>query len=707
MIFVATMLAAGALTACGGQGATSPSAPSSNAGAMIGLRRSQANAAAGDTVTVSLTMPDGYGAVLASLQFDRQGWRYLGQVPTSYLVLVETAGAEQGRVHLSASAPEGLPSSVVELQFVARRAMAADFTLQIHELVRRDFEIVPQAAVRVASATTAAAGPRGTARRLSPDDWVMLLSSGQEPAGVLLRPGDGRIFGDATENGVVSSGDLVVIANAAVGNLEVLRVDRDLPVAGNVAPLNLPGLGEDGDPLPPGQNADGTRAITSADQLLVSIFIVGNPVSVVGQPIPGRNIVLGLLPRVLLINDTLRNDRTFTADTIYEVRGTLVVGDVPVRLGARLSVTLRMRAGTRVEFEPSTRGRLVVATGSRLEALGTLLQPVVLTCTDGNAFPGCWGGVHVNGFALLNNSEQVGSPLKTGPGGTGTYGGVQQADSSGVLRFVRIEYAGRTTADGVTLAGLQLLGVGSRTVVENVQVHQALGDGIFVSGGTVRLRRIFLSDNRGSALAWNDGWTGRLQFAVMQQGSASGDAMRGSSGLIDPRSGPRSAPLISHVTVVGPAPTLPDVRTIRLGNGSGGRILNLIAQRSGSIGFDLDGDASCEFLAAYPDSSGVAASIFSVPSEAFAADTGDCLDEQAYGTATEQRNRLVDPLLLVPLRSLSLDIRPAENSPAATGDWLLPLDGFFDINARYIGAVPPATAARNAVPWYAGWTRGF
>lgn len=694
-----------------GCGAPDPVAVS-DAAVRMHLDVSAAVSSAGDTIAVRVRADAGGSAPVAALQarlrFPAHRWRYIGQPVTAHLVMVNDALAEAGWLRFSAVAARGLPEAAAELHFVAvAPGAAADFVLAPEEANLRDLTLVPGNAVQVGTPVAGAARQSVPVAHLDADAWIALLEPRYERRPVLAAlPGDGAVYGDANLTGTVTSGDLVVVANVAVGNLELLTLtNRDLAIAGNVAPANLPGLGEPDDPVPPGDAADGSRSITSADQLLVANFLVGNNPPVVGQAIPGRGTAPGALPRVVLDEDTLRANRTFRRDTVYEIRGTLVVGDDPVPT-ATPDVTLTIEAGTRLEFDPATNGRLVVRTGANLVAVGSRLQPIVMTCASTVVFPGCWGGVHINGFALLNNSEQIGSPLKTGRGGTGTYGGILNADSSGALRYVRIEYAGRPTATNDTLGALQLLGVGSATRLEFVQVHRALGDALFVSGGRPQLRHLLLSDGRGPAVRWDDGWVGKAQFVIVQQGAGSGDAFLGSSYAPIPTTGPRSAPRFSHVTVVGPGPVNPQTRTIRLRNGSGGVFLNLLAQRASGVGFDVEGQASCDFLAAYPDSLGVAAAIQFENGAPWATDD-DCLDEVAFGEEPSRRNRVVNPQLNGAFETLSPDFRPLDGSAPTSGDSLPPDDGFFDRTARYVGAVAPATIQRNNLPWYAGWTVGF
>jgi hypothetical protein len=474
---------------------------------------------------------------------------------------------------------------------------------------------------------------------------------------------------------------------------------RDFVVAANVRPSNPPGLGGDGDPLPPGVEADGQRRITTLDATVIANEAVANDQAIAGEPIPGRE------PRPadrVIVSGDLTADRTLTRDTIYELRGTVnVVG------GVRLTI----RPGTRIEADSVTRGQLVVRRGGDLVAAGTLLEPIVFTCASPAAGPGCWGGVVINGLALLNNGTGtssgdggIGCPEKVGAGGTGIYGGCLVDDTSGVLRYVRIEHAGQAPlSGGGAVPGLALLGVGRGTVVDSVQVHAAAGDGLFVSGGTVDLRNVMLTDARAAGLRWNDGWVGRAQFLIVQPGTTGGGALVGSNADTDPDALPRSAPRLSHVTVAGPGQGLGSAAGIRLESGTDLVLWNAIVLGAGGVGFDVDGAATCARL-----STGIRieSSIFFNGAPDFS-DDDDCADEPAFALDPVRGNRVVDPALISAASTATPDFRPALGSPALQGYALPPADGFFDLGAMFVGAMAGAELAGGNIPWYSGWTRGW
>lgn len=396
--------------------------------------------------------------------------------------------------------------------------------------------------------------------------------------------------------------------------------------------------------------------------------------------------------RHVALSSVVAYDRILRRDSIYDLEGDVVVAP---------GVTLTIEPGTRIEADAASRASLIISRGANLVARGTLLEPIVFTCNAAVKVPGCWGGLAIEGFALLNRGTfpEVACPEKQFGADPGHYGGCINQDTSGVLRYVRVEYAGGVSGGGARPA-LALLGVGSGTVVDSVQVHRSLGDGLFVSGGTVDLRSIVLTGNSGHGLSWADGWVGRMQFLIVQQDAAAGDAVHGINEADDPASLPRSHPQVYHVTITGPS----GGAGLFLGRGTGGVLRNVIVLSPGGAGLDIDDAATC--AAAADGFLHLDHAIFFGGAPDFSGDT-DCLDEVVWATDPVRANRVADPQLVAPANTLTPDVRPLESGAAATGYLLPPSDGFFDLSATFVGAVAPANGTRSNVPWYSGWTIGW
>lgn len=698
------------LAACSrGDLATAPAVPIPPA-LTVTLATSRLRTDVGDTISLTLGLRPSGGQPVSgfqgSLHFDPERLRFLGQPLAGHaLVMLNARRAAAGRLRLLALDVTGLDSVPVDLRFVVRsRKDAGRIGFDFEEAVLDRAVVLHRADVIELAEARPSPLAEWPARAVAAEDWIRYF--GEEPASqpALLLPGQGRLYGDANLSQTVSVADVVSVSNVAVGNLPLLTdANRDYAIAANVAPQNLPGLGEPDDSLPPGRNSDGSYTISVADATAIANESVGNDLPVPGSLIPGRGPAA--TARVV-ISDSIRTNRTFFRDTVYELQGTIIVGSPNVA-----DVTLTIEAGTRIEGDVLTRGRLVIRRGANLVAIGTRLQPIIFTCNAPQPFPGCWGGVTFNGFGVLNNGDplpdgEVGFPTKQGVGGSGTYGGILVEDSSGVLRHVRIEFAGAVPFNAPdTLPALQLLGVGSKTQLDNIQLYQPLGDGVFVSGGTARLRDVMVTVPGGVALRWRDGWQGRGQFLALQLGSGSRGAILGQNFVADPTVLPRSEPVLSHLTITGPAPSGITGPAIQLRDGSAGILENLVAIRAGAPAFDIDGPESC-LQATATDSLTLAGSVFFENAASFSADI-DCIDEADFALAPARGNRVVDPLLLAPFNTLSPDLRPPPTSPLVSGYVIPTADGFLDQTAAYIGAVAPANPFGSNVPWYAGWTRGY
>lgn len=658
------------------------------------------------TPSVALVGIDG------ELGFDPGALRYLGQPePSAPFTIVNPAGSPAGRLRLLALDPAGLAAAGLLVFEVLRPDYAGTVRFQVLGAVSptvtrlSGLAVGPPVPALVGRAEDLA-GPR----LLGLEDWLAwgrarkpASSDGPRPA-----PGDGLVYGDIDSDGLVTIFDAFGVANAAVGNFALTDVTKDYVVAANVFPFNEPGLGEPNDPLPPGVEADGSRVITLFDAAAISVDAVncaahppgGCPPAqsgnqpVVGEAIPGR---IAPTARVV-VSGVIGANRAFTADTVYELHGLVKVA---------FGVTLTISPGTRIEGDSATRGALLVARGGRLVASGTLLQPIVFTCSRPDPGPGCWGGVIINGFALLNTPFTgpafiPGCPERTAPGTTEPYGGCLIQDNSGTLRYVRIEHAGQPWPGLGSQPDLSLNGVGSGTVIEHLQVHGAAGDGLFVSGGRAELRRVLVTQAFGVGLRWDDGWQGKVQELIVFRTAGSGAALRGSNSEVDPNAGPRSAPMLFQVSLLeadgGSGPTAPALLFER---GSAGVVKGFIVQGWRGVGLDIQGPESCARAA---DSLDVAVGVMWGNNADFATDP-DCVDEVAYGASPLRDILLSDPEIRDLVSTRAPDFRPRVGSVASTGVDP-PGDGFFNPAFEHRGGAPPATANGNVVAWFMGWTRG-
>ncbi len=187
--------------------------------------------------------------------------------------------------------------------------------------------------------------------------------------------------------------------------------------------------------------------------------------------------------------------------------------------------TLRIKKGTIVKgIKGSSAGAasaLVVQRGAKIIAEGTAAAPVVFTSNNaaGSRAPGDWGGLVLCGNARINNDPSTtlsieGLPTNEERNGCG---GTDDADSSGELHYVRVEYAGFKLTDNIELNGLSLYGVGSGTQIDHVQVHLGADDGIEWFGGTVNVKYALVTGAQDDSFDWGYGFRGKLQYGIVIQ----------------------------------------------------------------------------------------------------------------------------------------------------------------------------------------------
>ncbi|RUO58769.1 hypothetical protein [Pseudidiomarina insulisalsae] len=222
--------------------------------------------------------------------------------------------------------------------------------------------------------------------------------------------------------------------------------------------------------------------------------------------------------------------------------------------------TLTIDAGVTLAFEDGdsfvriARGANIVADGNRNAPITfTSVQEVEGFDIADNA-RGLWGGVVVNGFGISNKCDQndLANCVLQGEGGAGFYGGDDNADDSGIMRYVLVKYAGYEVSLDNELNGITFNAVGSGTTLEYIQVHNNLDDGIEFFGGAANVKNVVLTGNDDDSLDWADGWQGKIQYILVKH--ADDRANRaieadGNSGNNDAT--PYSDPIIANFTSIG------------------------------------------------------------------------------------------------------------------------------------------------------------
>lgn len=213
---------------------------------------------------------------------------------------------------------------------------------------------------------------------------------------------------------------------------------------------------------------------------------------------------------------------------------------------------------------------LSIQQGGTVFINGSSTNPVVFTPLTDSPNYGDWGGVIVNGYATLNTGFTA-----EGEGGTGIYGGDNDQDNSGTLRYIRVEYAGKVLGTDNELNGFSFNGVGSGTTVEYIQAYKGSDDGIEFFGGTVNVRYAISTHNQDDSFDWTHGWGGKGQYWLVQQGPDGGDrAIEADNNSDNNLLAPYSNPTLANVTLIGVDDGDGLNTGIRLREGTKGQIFN-------------------------------------------------------------------------------------------------------------------------------------
>jgi uncharacterized membrane protein len=151
---------------------------------------------------------------------------------------------------------------------------------------------------------------------------------------------------------------------------------------------------------------------------------------------------------------------------------------------------LTIEPGTVIIGDFETKGTLIITKGAQIMALGQETDPIVFTSSKSLKKAGDWGGVVVLGDAPINKFGSVGSyNMDLDPALT-MYGGDNVAGNSGILKFVRIEFAGKKVKGVDTFNGLTVAGAGNKTILENIMVSYSGGDSFAFYGGDVNASQL-------------------------------------------------------------------------------------------------------------------------------------------------------------------------------------------------------------------------
>jgi hypothetical protein len=285
----------------------------------------------------------------------------------------------------------------------------------------------------------------------------------------------------------------------------------------------------------------GIRQLRTIAAFMTAVALsIGQVARVSSEQAPPVNVP-GIDRPVVVVTGEINGTESWTSNNYYVLRGAVFV---------RQGATLNIQAGTKIIGESGSLGTLVVERGGRLNAIGTREQPIVFTSDQpvGSRNRGDWGGLILNGRAPVNLAGGLG----TGEGDTGIYGGDDENDSSGTLRYVRVEFSGVEFSPDNELNGIAFQAVGRGTTVDYAQAHMSRDDAMEWFGGTVDVKHIVLSNAADDGFDWTFGYRGRAQFVVItQRGDDADNGIEADDNEFDNNALPRSNPQLYNVTICG------------------------------------------------------------------------------------------------------------------------------------------------------------
>lgn len=232
------------------------------------------------------------------------------------------------------------------------------------------------------------------------------------------------------------------------------------------------------------------------------------------------------------VTANITTNTTWTSDKVYELATRVTVLD---------GVTLTIEPGTIIKGQAGTGANataLLVARGGKLMAEGTAAKPIIFTSVADEITPadvtagklisnldptvnGLWGGVLICGKAKISASTGTEVQIEGIPTSdqNGLYGGSDDADNSGSLKYISIRHGGTNIGAGNEINGLTLAGVGSGTVIENVEIVGNQDDGIEFFGGAVSVKNALVWNNGDDAIDTDQSWSGTLDnFIIITPG---------------------------------------------------------------------------------------------------------------------------------------------------------------------------------------------
>lgn len=337
--------------------------------------------------------------------------------------------------------------------------------------------------------------------------------------------------GDLNDDGSVAIGDVILLQRAA------LEEPDPAPLCGGAGALACGDINDDG-------------AISIGDVVILFNHVLGNetlyPLCV------GTGPTIACPGGQTTISSNVTSNQVWPAGCDIFLDGTIFV-DAGVVLKIDAGATI---FGKKFPTNPQP-SALIFRQDAKINAVGSPSSPIVFSsdASVGSRSSFDWGGVAINGRAPVNCPGGTCAAMDGITGAQIPFGGTEANDSSGIARFLRIEFAGFEAAPGSELNLLSLNGVGRGTTIDHIQVNEGLFDGIAWFGGTVNAKHLIASGASEDLFDWQLGYTGAVQFVFGAQEGGNlandGDGLSGTNNKNGPDFLPRSAPSFCNVTLLG------------------------------------------------------------------------------------------------------------------------------------------------------------
>ncbi|MCB0590361.1 MAG: hypothetical protein KDC31_03640 [Saprospiraceae bacterium] len=246
----------------------------------------------------------------------------------------------------------------------------------------------------------------------------------------------------------------------------------------------------------------------------------------------------------VIVSGNISSDVTWTADKVYVLaqRVTVLPG---VKLTIMPGTVIKGQAGSGANATA-----LLIAKGAKIDAQGTVDKPIIFTSVADEiksgeivspnldqGINGLWGGVLILGDAPISaNAPSVQIEGIPPSDINGLYGGNNPQDNSGIMKYVSIRHGGTNIGEGNEINGLTLAGVGSGTIIENIEIVSNQDDGIEIFGGTVNPKNIMVWNTGDDMFDCDQGWSGTMDNIIGIAGDQTDSALEldGGEGVENP-----------------------------------------------------------------------------------------------------------------------------------------------------------------------------